>query len=143
MASIVVDNMFGGVVLVIAATVMLHLWMATQVGAVRRKYKIAPPTMYVSEAENPGAKVYNCVQRAHQNSLEQLNLFFPSLVAAGIMHSIAATVLGAVFVLGRYLYFTGYATGDPNRRFRGMFSMMAVGVLILLSISSGVQLLLK
>ncbi|KAL8490059.1 hypothetical protein ACS0TY_025812 [Phlomoides rotata] len=53
---------FGYVALVLVAYCFLTLWMAGQVGKARKKYKVFYPTMYVTEAENKDAKLFNCVK---------------------------------------------------------------------------------
>jgi glutathione S-transferase len=78
------------------------------------------------------ALVFNCTQRAHQNTLENLPLILTTFVAplpprpaahadhawlrsaltALTMPLTAASVTGA-WVVGRVLYHLGYVTGDP------------------------------
>ena len=88
-----------------------------QVGSARRKYKVPYPTMYANETDNKGAKVFNCVQRAHQNTLEFLPAFISLLLVGGLQYPIIAGALGFVYSVARYLYFIGYSTGDANKRF--------------------------
>ena len=58
-------------------------------------------------------------QRGHQNTLEQLPVFFALLILGGLKTPLLAATLGALFVVGRVLYFLGYSTGDPKKRMRG------------------------
>ncbi|KAG0547946.1 hypothetical protein BDA96_01G124500 [Sorghum bicolor] len=115
-ASIEVNNEYGYVVLVLVAYAVLNFWMSFQVGKARRKYKVFYPTMYAVESENKDAKLFNCVQRGHQNSLEMMPLFFVVLLLGGLQHPVVAAGLGALYTVARFFYFTGYATGVPANR---------------------------
>lgn len=58
--------------------------------------------------------------RAHYNTLEQLIVFLPALFAAGWFASdLLAVCAGAVFLVGRSLYFRTYVK-DPATRGPGM-----------------------
>lgn len=109
------------------------------------RYKVPYPTMYATEAENKNANSFNCVQvsyllhsllfgnswkkwyefvvmlvcwlqRGHQNSLEMMPTFFMLMIVGGIRHPLICASLGAVYIVSRYFYFTGYSTGDPQNR---------------------------
>lgn len=138
-----VPSEYGYVVLVIVLYSILNIWMAFQVGKARKKYKVYYPTMYATESENKDAKLFNCVQRGHQNSLEQMPVFFTLMILGGIKHPCISAVLGVVYVISRYFYFTGYATGEPgNRLSLGKYGFIASGLLMLCSISSGISLIM-
>ncbi|KAI3912149.1 hypothetical protein MKW92_037358 [Papaver armeniacum] len=122
---------YGYVVLALVFYCFLNFWMAFQVGKARKKYKVFLPVMYVSESENKDAKLFNCVQRGHQNSLEFMPIFFVLLVLGGLQHPIISASFGIVYAVGRYFYFTGYATGF-------FLAMMGLGVC---TISFGISLL--
>jgi glutathione S-transferase len=86
--------------------------------------------MYADESKGEDMKTYNCVQRAHQNSLEHLPSFYALTLLAGARFPVAAASASAVYLLGRVAYFLGYSTGDPKGRMRGSF--MHLGSLSLL-----------
>uniref|UniRef100_A0A0D6R2N6 Glutathione S-transferase 3, mitochondrial n=1 Tax=Araucaria cunninghamii TaxID=56994 RepID=A0A0D6R2N6_ARACU len=133
---------YGWVVLIAVAYCFLNVWMARQVGNARKRYKVPYPTLYAIESENKDAKLFNCVQRGHQNSLEMMPMFFMLLVLGGLQHPIASSVLGVVYCLGRYAYFTGYATGDPkNRLTYGRFNFLALLGLMVCTLSLAWELL--
>ncbi len=67
MVSIELQAEFGYVLLVLVATVFLHLWLMLNVGKARKKYKVFYPTLYSDKVPE-----FNCYQRAHQNTLEQV-----------------------------------------------------------------------
>ncbi|GJP70871.1 hypothetical protein CLOP_g1765 [Closterium sp. NIES-67] len=113
----------GTVLLVAAATVVLNFWMSAGVMSARKKYNVQYPLLYASESHK-NAKEFNCVQRAHQNSLEVLPLFLVFLLTSGVPYPWTSTVLGVIFLLGRIGYFLGYSTGRPEARYNGGFWMI-------------------
>ena len=135
---------YGYVVMVVVLYSFLNFFMAAQVGMARKKYKVFYPTMYASESDNKDAKVFNCVQRGHQNSLEMMPLFFVFLVLGGLRHPCIAAVLGLLYTVSRYFYFKGYSTGNPEKRLSvGKYGFLALMGLIVCTISFGVTLLLR
>ena len=135
---------YGYVVMVVVLYSFLNFFMAAKVGMARKKYKVFYPTMYASESDNKDAKVFNCVQRGHQNSLEMMPLFCVFLVLGGLRHPCIAAVLGLLYTVSRYFYFTGYSTGDPQKRLSvGKYGFLALVGLIVCTISFGVTLLLR
>ncbi|KAF7134800.1 hypothetical protein RHSIM_Rhsim08G0023100 [Rhododendron simsii] len=107
---------YGYVILTLVLYCFLNVWMAEGVLKARKKYNVHYPTLYASESENKDAKLFNCVQRGHQNSLELMPMFFMLMIMGGIKHPLICSSLGLVYIMGRYLYFTGYATGNPKNR---------------------------
>ncbi|OEL32687.1 Microsomal glutathione S-transferase 3 [Dichanthelium oligosanthes] len=136
---------YGYVVLVLVAYAFLNFWMSFQVGKARRKYKVFYPTMYAVGSENKDAKLFNCVQRGHQNSLEVMPLFFAMLLLGGLQHPAAAAGLGALYTVARFFYFTGYATGAPRNRMKiGVPLSILAGVgLIVCAASFGINLVVR
>ncbi|KAK9287946.1 hypothetical protein L1049_016391 [Liquidambar formosana] len=108
---------YGYVVLVLVLYCFLNFWMTFQVGKARKKYKVFPPTLYASESENKDAKLYNCVQRGHQNSLEMMPMFFMLMILGGIRHPLIAAALGSLYIVSRYFYFTGYCHRQSRKPF--------------------------
>ncbi|KFM26165.1 Microsomal glutathione S-transferase 3 [Auxenochlorella protothecoides] len=113
----------------VGGVLVQNVWMAIQVGMARRKYKVCYPTMYAKE-DTPDAKTFNCVQRAHQNTLEMISTFNTLLIVAGARYPIAASVAGLVYIVGRIVFFKGYSTGKADNRRRGAFN--AFGLLALI-----------
>ncbi|CAA0813414.1 microsomal glutathione s-transferase- putative [Striga hermonthica] len=133
---------YGYVVLVLVFYAFLNIWMGFQVGKARKKYDVHYPTLYAIEAENKNAKLFNCVQRGHQNSLEMMPMFFMLMILGGIRHPLIAASLGVIYSVARFFYFKGYATGDPKNRLSiGKYSFLSAFGLTLCTISFGVHLL--
>eukprot|EP00249_Psilotum_nudum_P036493 c7595_g1_i1 orf=421-846(-) len=129
---------FGFVGLVVVLYCFLNSWMAMKVGKARRRYKVPFPTMYALESENKDAKMFNCIQRGHQNSLEFMPVFFVLIILSGLQLPRISAVLGLFYTIFRYFYFKGYSTGDPQERLTlGKYSYAALlGLLICTGVSS-------
>ncbi|XP_031492561.1 uncharacterized protein LOC116259083 [Nymphaea colorata] len=133
---------YGFVVLVFVFYTFFNFWMAFQVGKARKRYKVPYPTLYAIESENKDAKLFNCIQRGHQNSLEVMPVFFALLLLGGVRYPVAATALGILYTVGRYFYFSGYSTGVPDNRLTlGRLSFFALLGLMVCTVSFGVHLL--
>ncbi|GAB4836130.1 hypothetical protein Ancab_001045 [Ancistrocladus abbreviatus] len=138
-----ISKEYGYVALVLVFYCFLNFWMGFQVGKARKRYKVFYPTLYASESENKDAKLFNCIQRGHQNSLEMMPIFFILMILGGMRHPCIAAGLGLIFIVSRYFYFTGYASGDPQKRLTiGKYGFLAVLGLMICTISFGVHLLI-
>ncbi|KAI8540982.1 hypothetical protein RHMOL_Rhmol08G0027400 [Rhododendron molle] len=134
---------YGYVILTLVLYCFLNGWMAERVLKARKKYNVQYPTLYASESDNKDAKLFNCIQRGHQNSLELMPMFFMLMIVGGIKHPLICASLGLVYIMGRYLYFTGYATGDPkNRSSRWKLSLFSLLGLTIATISCGIKVLI-
>lgn len=71
--------------------------------------------------------MFNCIQRAHQNTLESLPVVFVSVLLCGIVYPKFAAACGALYVTSRFSFAWGYYTGDPKNRARGKYG--AIGML--------------
>jgi glutathione S-transferase len=126
----ILPEYYGYVVFVAVDSMFVNSWMAHNVGAARKKYNIKYPIMYAPNDENADHKMFNCIQRAHQNTLEMYPGFLTLLLIGGLQHPLLATGAGAVYLLGRIFFAKGYYTGDPEKRVRGAFGI--AGLLALL-----------
>ncbi|XP_042901159.1 glutathione S-transferase 3, mitochondrial [Parasteatoda tepidariorum] len=125
MVTIDVPKEYGYVVLVGTSSVFIALWHGMKVGMARKKFGIKYPIMYSDTNQ-----VFNCIQRAHGNFLENYPQFLFLLLCGGLSYPRLSAAGGAVYLLGRIAYALGYSTGDPQKRYRGMF--MYVGNLTLI-----------
>ncbi|VVA94180.1 unnamed protein product [Arabis nemorensis] len=133
---------YGYVVLVLVFYCFLNLWMGAQVGGARKRYNVPYPTLYAIESENKDAKLFNCVQRGHQNSLENMPMYFILMILGGMKHPCICTVLGLLYNVTRYFYFKGYSTGDPMKRLTiGKYGFLGLFGLMICTISFGVTLI--
>lgn len=114
---LVIQDNYGWVLVAAVANILLMQYMGVTVGRARRTYKVPYPTMYANEKENEQGKAFNCVQRAHQNSLEFLPGVLTALLLGGLQYPIVAATLGGSYFLARIQYFRGYSLGVPSKRF--------------------------
>ncbi|XP_008781035.1 microsomal glutathione S-transferase 3-like [Phoenix dactylifera] len=139
---------YGYVVLVLLLYTFLNSWMASKVGRARIKYKVSYPTLYAIESENKDAKLFNCVQRGHQNSLELMPVFFVMLLLGGLRHPLVAAGFGIDYTIARFFYFKGYSSGIPENRLKMLglrivpfFGLMSLLGLTICTVSFGVNIL--
>ncbi|ESO95375.1 hypothetical protein LOTGIDRAFT_116903 [Lottia gigantea] len=99
-------NEYGYVILVGCGSVAVNMWMAFKVGAARKKYGVEYPKLYSDDNDT-----FNCIQRAHQNTLEGYPQFLMLLFVGGLQYPKVTAGLGAVCLLGRIAYALGYYSG--------------------------------
>jgi uncharacterized membrane protein YecN with MAPEG domain len=102
----------------------VYCLMGIRVAQTRAKVGIAAPAM-------TGNPLLERTIRAHENTLEWLPVFLPSLWLFAIYWGDwKAAIVGAVWIAGRIVYFLGYVS-DAHKRERG-FMIQAFATLILL-----------
>jgi len=136
MATLVVDPAFGWVVLVCVASVFLLFYLGFKVGRARKTFDVKYPAMYSEKSIE-----FNCIQRAHQNTLEGYPVFIMLLIFGGIQHPCVSALAGVVYLAGRVVYAQGYSTGDPAKRTRGAFGYLGFFTLLACTISYAVHTL--
>ena len=129
------------ITLVTLLAVLVYFWMAAMVARTRRRVGIFAPVM-------TGDPTLERTIRAHINTLEWLPIFLPSLWLFAIYwNSPVAAALGAVWIVGRIIYFVGYRAAAGKRRLgfaiqAAAASALAVGALgrvIYLLVTTGVS----
>lgn len=127
---------FGYAIFTYLYSFVMLMYLGLQVGSARKKYGVKYPTMYSDKEQ-----VFNCIQRAHQNTLEVYPQWLVFQTIAALEYPIAASVLGAIWVTSRFSYAWGYYSGDPAKRMRGAYGYIGLFGVILLSISVALKLL--
>jgi glutathione S-transferase len=111
---------------------LFYFWTGLTVGRMRGKHGVKAPTM-------TGPLPFECAVRVQMNTLEWIVIFLPFLWLATLYFSPAMTilylswlppVLGIVWIVGRWLYMTGYMAA-PEKRETG-FGIAALAVIALL-----------
>ena len=100
------------------------VFFGVQVGALRGKHGVKAPA-------TTGHEEFERMNRVHINTMEQLLVFLPALwMHAQYANPLWGAVLGAVFIIGRFLYRAEYLK-DPGSRSPG-FTMTITASLVLL-----------
>lgn len=105
--------------------ILIYIWTGALVGPARKKHGVDYPN-------TQGPDDFNRVWRAHQNTLEQLVVFLPSLwLFSLIVSDMWAGVLGAVWGLARVLYVRGYVVAAPKRGLGFLIAFLCTAALLL------------
>ncbi|XP_077992595.1 glutathione S-transferase 3, mitochondrial-like [Glandiceps talaboti] len=136
MATITVYPEFGYVIFSLLASWVMTTYLGVKVGKARKKYEVKYPQMYSDK--DP---VFNCVQRAHQNTLEVYPVYLVFQILAGLQYPLCAAVAGLVWSASRISYAHGYYTGDPEKRLRGAYGYLGLFGLMGMSIMLALNLL--
>lgn len=85
---------------------------------------------------------FNAIQRGHQNLLETHYAQLWLMSIAGLRYPTYTAIAGAIWSIGRVIYFYGYQSGDVKRRIAGSV-VFAPAFLTTLTMASmvGLQLL--
>lgn len=122
-----VPPQFGYVILVFIYSWVMLAYLGVKVGIARKKYNVKYPDMY-SDKE----PLFNCIQRAHQNTLEIYPQWMIFQLIAGIVYPVTASLFGIIWVTSRFSYAWGYYTGVPEKRKIGSYGYIGfLGVIAL------------
>ena len=112
------------VAIVTALALLQFVWFGLQVGKARAKYNVPAPA-------TSGNEVFERYFRVQMNTCEQLVLFLPALwMFAHTVSPFWAAGLGAVYIVGRFVYAASYVR-DPKSRSLG-FALTALPCLVML-----------
>ena len=109
--------------------------LGTQVGAARKKFiekakkdgdvdaeeRFSYPKIY-AEGFSKHAKDFNCIQRGHQHALETYPQFIVLSLIGGVTQPMLTCVGGLLWMVARFMWAKGYATGEPSRRYENFLS---------------------
>ncbi|KAG8624824.1 hypothetical protein KVT40_007891 [Elsinoe batatas] len=128
---------YGYILLLTTLTCVNSFWHGLRVTSFRKRASLPYPTPYadsahLSSASSPEKKqalhLFNCAQRAHGNFLENQTGVLVTMLVAGVRYPVAASVLGAVWNVGRVVYAVGYTRKDTQggkARLQGSFFWLA------------------
>lgn len=116
---------YTSVALVTLLAALVYFWMAITVARTRARVGIYAPA-------TTGDPTLERTIRAHVNTLEWFPIFLPSLWLFAIYWSPrVAAALGLIWIVGRVIYFLGYAAAAEKRR-PGFFIQAAAAFILLL-----------
>ncbi len=91
------------------ASMVMYVWVFANVGAARKKFKVAPPCC-------EGPVEFQSVLRVQANTVEQMVLFYPALwMCAAFFSDMWAAIGGLIWVVGRIIYAVGYYQAPAKR----------------------------
>ncbi|XP_041001647.1 microsomal glutathione S-transferase 3-like [Juglans microcarpa x Juglans regia] len=70
-------------------------------GMGRLRFNVPYPTLYALDSDYKDAKLFNCAQRGHQNSLEMMPMFFTLMMLGGMRHPRTCVALGLLYAVSR------------------------------------------
>lgn len=121
------------ITIVALLAVAQYMFFGFQVGKARGEYDIEAPAV-------SGHPVFERRLRVQQNTLEQLVIFLPSLWFFGVyVSAFLGALLGLVFIVGRFLYSSGYVE-EPGKRTVGFGTGFVAEVILLLGALIGALL---
>ena len=112
------------VAIVTVLALVQYFVLGLRVGQARGKFGIEAPA-------TTGHPIFERHFRVHQNTMEQLVLFLPALwLFATYVSAPVAAGLGALFIVGRFVYARGYVA-EPKKRAPGT-ALTALATMVLL-----------
>ncbi len=106
-------------------------FFAYAVGKARERYEVKAPAI-------TGNEIFERYFRVQQNTIEQMVLFLPSLfIAAAYSPAQWVAALGAIYLVGRIVYYRAYVR-DPRSRSLGFLLSSAPIILLVVIAAIGV-----
>lgn len=125
------------VTLVVAFALLEYVFFTMKIGSVRQKYEIKAPAI-------TGHDIFERYFRVHQNTLENLVVFIPSIYGfAYYINAHWAAGIGVFFLIGRILYFRGYTDPQKNRSIGFGLTFISENILLLGTIVGCILKLIK
>lgn len=113
--------------LIVALALLQFFVFGAAVARARGKYKVAAPA-------TTGNEMFERYYRVQMNTLELLILYVPAMWMFGFYVSAkAAAGLGALYIVGRIIYYFGYVK-DPKKRELGF--LLSAGPIVVLVIGA-------
>lgn len=115
--------------LVVALALLQFMVFGIAVGRARGKYGVKAPA-------TTGNEIFERYFRVQMNTLEQLVVFVPAiLLFATLQSTLWAAILGAVWLVGRVIFFISYTRNPASRGLGFMLTMvpstvMVVGIIV-------------
>ncbi|KAI0320003.1 hypothetical protein OF83DRAFT_678572 [Amylostereum chailletii] len=118
MTTITVPDGLAWVGVSLLSTAFLLQWQSIGVSLARVKAKVDYPRMYATKEEQEASKeamVFNCKQRAHQNTLEGLTTLYLTAAITAVQYPKFSAAMTGLWTLSRVFYTIGYSTGSPAK----------------------------
>jgi len=110
--------------IVMALAVLQFVIFGVFVGRARARFQVKAPA-------TTGNEDFERYFRIHYNTLEQLIVFLPGMwLFATHVSARWAAIIGAIYLIGRIVYFRGYAAAADKRHTGSLLSMLPTLVLL-------------
>ncbi|HTW34280.1 MAG TPA: MAPEG family protein [Rhizomicrobium sp.] len=116
--------------IVTIVAILLYFYMGIRVGQARTKYNCPAPTMV-------GDPAFERAQRIQLNTLEALPIFLPLLWLATLyftMFGWLPAAFGVVWIVGRFIYMTGYSAAADKRSTGFLIQLVAQLALLIMAV---------
>ena len=129
------------VAIVTVLALLLYFMMGLRVGGARSRYKIPAPAI-------GGNEDFERIFRVQANTLEWLPIFLPALWMFAVLghgpvlNDRVAAALGLLWIIGRFLYMTGYSKAAGARSTGFLVQTIATAVLLIGSVVVAVMQLM-
>ena len=111
------------VIIVTALALLQYMYFGFQVGGARGKSGVSAPA-------TSGDEYFECINRVHQNTLEQLIILLPAMwMFAHYVNPLWGAGMGVVYLIGRAIYCIPYRK-DPKSRGLGFTLSFLPGVVM-------------
>lgn len=117
MVALTIPDTYGYCVLGVGGFWVMNLIHMGFVAHARKKYDVKYPNLYAPHGHKSKLE-FDCIQRAHQNLLENLPMMTIAVLINGVMFPRWAAISAAGWTLCRLVYLYGYMTG-PDKRVLG------------------------
>lgn len=115
--------------LIALLAVVQYLFFGAMVGRARGRYGVKAPTV-------TGHEGFERAYRVQMNTLELMVALLPSLfVAAKFWPATWVAGIGAVYLLGRFIYWRAYIGNPASRSLGFLLSMLPIIVLVLMALA--------
>jgi uncharacterized membrane protein YecN with MAPEG domain len=115
---------YAPVAVVSLTALLLYFYMGLQVGQARSRFGVAAPA-------TTGHEDFERIFRVQANTLEWLPIFLVSLWLFALYWNVLfATGAGIVWIIGRFLYMTGYSKAASSRSLGFGIQALATAVLL-------------
>ncbi len=119
--------------LVTILAIVVTFYFSARVGAGRAKLGIDAPA-------TTGNPTFDRIFRVHANTVEQIVLFIPMLwIAMMVVGDIWAAAIGALWIVGRLVYMSGYSADADKRGPGTLITLGSTGILTAISAWGVVQ----
>ena len=136
MSETIVPAAYAPVFVVMLLALLEYFGFSMAVGRARYRYGVKAPA-------TSGNEDFERVYRVQMNTLELLAIFLPALWAFAIfVDPMWAAILGVVFIIGRFMYFTGYVKAADKRSAGFGLSMLPTLALLIGGLIGAVRAML-